>query len=133
MGSVAILTGTEVTKGSSLFGLLAVLLGSLSWAAGVVISPKVKLPSDPLGRTALPTLCGAAMLLIAAGLTEFSGDTLGQHLSAITPGIGVSDHVRMVTHFLQLAAAAVLAGVGSYAYLCESCGGSVAGFSLRNL
>src|SRR5437879_5503790 len=69
VGGVAILTGTEVTKGSSLFGLLAVLLGSLSWAAGVVISPRVKLPSDALGRTALPTLCGAAMLLIAAGLT----------------------------------------------------------------
>jgi drug/metabolite transporter (DMT)-like permease len=46
-----------------------VLMGSLSWAAGVVISPKVKLPTDAVGRTALPTICGAAMLLIAAGIT----------------------------------------------------------------
>ena len=67
---VALLAGAELTvKGSSLWGLLAVLLGSLSWSLGVVISPRLKLPSDALGRTALPTLCGAFMLLIAAGVT----------------------------------------------------------------
>jgi drug/metabolite transporter (DMT)-like permease len=67
---VAMLTGAELTvKGSSLWGLLAVLLGSFSWSLGVVISPRLKLPSDALGRTALPTICGAAMLLVAAGLT----------------------------------------------------------------
>lgn len=67
---VALLTGAELrVKGSSLLALLAVLVGSLSWSAGVVISPKLKLPSDALGRTALPTICGAVMLLAAAGLT----------------------------------------------------------------
>jgi drug/metabolite transporter (DMT)-like permease len=67
---VAMLTGAELTvKGSSLLGLLAVLVGSLSWSFGVVISPRLKLPSDALGRTALPTLCGAAMLLVVAGIT----------------------------------------------------------------
>src|SRR6266853_3833877 len=81
VAGVAILTGTEVTKGSSLLGMLAVLLGSLSWAAGVVISPRLKLPSDALGRTALPTLCGAAMLLIAAGI---SGEFHQTHWSSIT-------------------------------------------------
>src|SRR5579864_7770975 len=46
---IAILTGAELSaKGSSLLGLLAVLTGSLAWAAGVVISPKVKLPTDAL-------------------------------------------------------------------------------------
>jgi drug/metabolite transporter (DMT)-like permease len=34
-----------------------------------VVSPLLKLPSDALGRSALPTLCGALMLLAAAGLT----------------------------------------------------------------
>src|SRR5208282_5724363 len=39
---VAMLTGAELTvKGSSLLGLLAVLLGSLSWSLGVVISPRL--------------------------------------------------------------------------------------------
>ena len=67
---VAVLTGAELTvKGSSLLALMAVLVGSLAWSAGVVISPKLNLPSDALGRTALPTICGAVMLLAAAGLT----------------------------------------------------------------
>lgn len=72
---VAILTGAELSaKGASLIGLLAVLLGSLSWAAGVVLSPKLKLPTDALARTAVPLVCGAAMLLVTAGLTgEFRG------------------------------------------------------------
>jgi drug/metabolite transporter (DMT)-like permease len=67
---VALLTRAELAvKGSSVLRLLAVLAGSLSWSVGVVISPKLKLPNDALGRTALPTICGAVMLLAAAGLT----------------------------------------------------------------
>lgn len=82
VAGVAILTGFELSmKGSSLVGLLAVLAGSLSWSAGVVITPRLKLPSDALGRTALPTLCGAAMLLIAAGI---SGEFHATHWSAIS-------------------------------------------------
>src|SRR5579859_1131115 len=73
---VALLTGIELNmKGSSLMGIVAVLVGSLSWSAGVVISPKVKLPNDALGRTALPTICGAVMLLAAAALTGEFHDT----------------------------------------------------------
>ena len=73
---VAMLTGAELTtKGSSLMGVVAVLVGSLAWSAGVVISPKVKLPNDALGRTALPTICGAVMLLAAATLTGEFHDT----------------------------------------------------------
>jgi drug/metabolite transporter (DMT)-like permease len=79
---VAMLTGVELTvKGSSLLGLLAVLAGSLSWSAGVVITPKLKLPNDALGRTALPTICGAVMLLAAAGLT---GEFHATHWASIS-------------------------------------------------
>src|SRR5438552_9129639 len=79
---VAILTGAELTtKGSSLAGVLAVLVGSFAWSAGVVISPKVKLPNDALGRTALPTICGAVMLLAAAGLT---GEFHATHWASIS-------------------------------------------------
>jgi drug/metabolite transporter (DMT)-like permease len=72
---VAILTGVELNaKAASLIGMGAVLLGSVSWAAGVVISPKLKLPGDALARTAVPLVCGAAMLLVAAAATgEFHG------------------------------------------------------------
>jgi drug/metabolite transporter (DMT)-like permease len=82
VAGVAVLTGAELTvKGSSLLGLLAVLLGSLSWSFGVVVSPRLKLPSDALGRTALPTICGAAMLLIAAGV---SGEFQQTHWASIS-------------------------------------------------
>ena len=67
---VAILMGAELTlKGSSLAGLIAVLVGSLSWSAGVVISPRLKLPEDAVARTAVPLICGAAMLWLASALT----------------------------------------------------------------
>jgi drug/metabolite transporter (DMT)-like permease len=79
---VAILMATELTmKGSSLLGLLAVLVGSLSWSAGVVISPRLKLPSDALARTAVPLVCGAAMLLLAAGVT---GEFQATHCASIS-------------------------------------------------
>lgn len=79
---VATLTGAELTvKGSNLLALMAVLLGSFAWSAGAVISQKVKLPSDALGRTALPMICGAAMLLAAAGLT---GEFQATHWSTIS-------------------------------------------------
>jgi drug/metabolite transporter (DMT)-like permease len=67
---VGLLTGAELAmKSSSLLGLAAVLLGSVSWAAGVVISPRLRLPADALARTAIPLVCGAVMLLIAAGVS----------------------------------------------------------------
>ena len=70
VAGVAILTWVELSaKDASLIGMLAVLLGSAAWATGVVISPKVKLPSDAVARTAVPLVCGAAMLLAAAGVT----------------------------------------------------------------
>ena len=79
---VAMLAGFELTmKGSSLWGLLAILFGSFSWALGVVVSPQLKLPEDALGRTALPTICGAAMLLIAA---EVSGEFHQTHWASIS-------------------------------------------------
>jgi len=82
VAGVAILMRAELTmKGSSLPGLLAVLTGSLSWSAGVVISPKVKLPTDALGRTAVPVICGAAMLLATAGLT---GEIHAVHWTSIS-------------------------------------------------
>ncbi len=82
VAGVAMLMGAELSvKGSSLPGVLAVLLGSLAWSAGVVISPRLKLPSDPVGRTALPTICGGAMLLIAAGV---AGEFQRTHWASIS-------------------------------------------------
>ena len=81
VAGVAALTGAELTKGSSLVGFVAVLVGSFSWAAGVAVSPRLKLPTDALARTALPLVCGATMLLIAAGIT---GEFHSMHWSSIS-------------------------------------------------
>ena len=79
---VAILTGVELSaKNTSLLGMLAVLTGSLSWAAGVVISPKLRLPTDALARTAVPLVCGAVMLLAVAAIT---GEFHELHWSAVS-------------------------------------------------
>jgi len=70
VAGVAVLTGAQRSaQSSSLWGLVGVLASSLSWSIGVVISPKLKLPKDALGRTAVPLVCGAAMLLLTAGIT----------------------------------------------------------------
>jgi len=79
---VSILTGVELSaKDTTLIGILAVLLSSLSWSAGVVVAPKLKLPTDALARTAVPVVCGAAMLLVAAAVTGEFGEL---HWSAVS-------------------------------------------------
>lgn len=74
MGGVAILTVREFSSISSTsWGVIAVLVGAASWAVGVCISPRLRLPRDAMGRAAVPLVCGAVMLLAAAGVTgEFS-------------------------------------------------------------
>lgn len=82
VAGVAILMGPQLTtKGTTLLGLIAVLIGSLSWSAGVVVSPRLKLPDDALARTAVPLVCGAAMLLIAS---VFTGEWQATHWASIT-------------------------------------------------
>lgn len=67
---VGILTSADLSaKGSTLLGVVAVLVGSVAWAAGVVISPKLKLPADALARTAVPLVCGSGLVWIAAAAT----------------------------------------------------------------
>lgn len=74
LAGVGILTLHEFTTVSSItWGVVAVLVGAASWALGVCISPRLRLPSDAMGRAAVPLVCGAVMLLIAAAVTgEFS-------------------------------------------------------------
>ena len=129
VAGVAALTGVELSvKGSSVLALLAVLAGSFSWSAGVVISPKLKLPNDALGRTALPTLCGA---LDAAGDRRphgrISRHTLGEHFHEINLGTRVSDCLWFDRgiHFVHVAAAEVSARAGGDAHVCEPSGSSV--------
>ncbi len=82
LAGVAILTSHEFTTRTSLTtAIVAVLIGAGSWAVGVCVSPRLRLPEHLVGRAAVPLLCGAPMLLIAAGLT---GEFSAVHWSAIS-------------------------------------------------
>jgi drug/metabolite transporter (DMT)-like permease len=108
---VAILTGMEVSaKDASLLGMIAVLIGSAAWAMGVVISPKVKLPSDALARTAVPLVCGAIMLLASAGIT---GEFHGLHWSAIS--------VKSIVGLAYLIVFGSIVAFTSYTWLLQRC------------
>lgn len=108
---VAILTGMELSaKDTSLLGMLAVLLGSLSWAAGVVISPKLKLPTDALARTAVPLVCGAVMLLAAAGVT---GEFQALHGSAVS--------LKSILGLAYLIVFGSIVAFTSYTWLLQRC------------
>jgi drug/metabolite transporter (DMT)-like permease len=74
LAGVAILTAREFAVRSSMtWGVVAVLVGAASWAVGVCVSPRLRLPRDAMGRAAVPLVCGAGMLLVAAGVSgEFS-------------------------------------------------------------
>src|SRR5215470_16717288 len=111
VAGVAILTGVELSsKGASLIGMLAVLLGSLAWAAGVVISPKLKLPTDALARTAVPLVCGAVMLLAAAGVT---GEFQCLHWSAVS--------VRSILGLAFLIVFGSIVAFTAYTWLLQRC------------
>jgi drug/metabolite transporter (DMT)-like permease len=58
-----------------------VLVGAASWAVGVCISPRLRLPDDLVGRAAIPLLCGAPMLLLGAA---FSREFSSLHWSAVS-------------------------------------------------
>jgi drug/metabolite transporter (DMT)-like permease len=83
-GSVAVLFGPDVSTGSGvLTGMVAVLIGAMSWSVGIVLSRKLQARSNGQADTstmnaALPLLCGALMLLAGAWVRgEFSTFELG--------------------------------------------------------
>lgn len=82
LAGVAILTAHEFTaRSSATWAVIAVLVGAASWAVGVCIGPRLRLPGEAMGRAAVPVLCGGAMLLIAGGV---SGEFRAVHWSAVS-------------------------------------------------
>jgi drug/metabolite transporter (DMT)-like permease len=79
---VFLLTGRDLWDHSSLaIGIAAVLVGSVSWAIGVCLSPKLRLPDEPVARAALPVLCGGILLLMVATV---SGEMDALHWGSVT-------------------------------------------------
>lgn len=81
VASVIVLFRPDVTASRGMLaGLLAVLLGSLSWSVGIVLSRKLQArpsgaPDTSTMNAALPLICGAGMLLggafLGGELTDF--------------------------------------------------------------
>jgi drug/metabolite transporter (DMT)-like permease len=115
LGGVAILTAPELTSHSSLtVGIIAVLVGAASWAVGVCVSPRLRLPRDPIGRTAIPLVCGAAMLLLAAGV---SGEFSAVHWSTIS--------VRSLLGLAYLITFGSVIAFTAYTWLLQHCSPTV--------
>jgi drug/metabolite transporter (DMT)-like permease len=73
-GGTALLVSGAGSKGPiHLSGLLALVLASLSWAVGSVLSRRVPLPKRPLVSTGMEMLAGGGVLLVAAAVSgEFA-------------------------------------------------------------
>jgi drug/metabolite transporter (DMT)-like permease len=67
LGGVALLVrGSTLDGGSKLtIGVIAILVGAISWAAGIIYSRRSKLSGSPLLLSALSLLSGAVMLFVA--------------------------------------------------------------------
>jgi drug/metabolite transporter (DMT)-like permease len=79
---VWILTGSDLSLRNSFgIGIVLVLVGAASWAIGVCIAPRLKLPDEPIARAAVTLMCGAVMLLITATVT---GEFHTTHWTAIS-------------------------------------------------
>jgi len=82
LAGVAVLTAREFSARTPLtWAVIAVLVGAASWAIGVCLSPRLRLPRDVMGRAAVPLLCGALMLLTVAAA---SGEFASVHWSAVS-------------------------------------------------
>ena len=79
LGGVGLLVRSSTTQGDPRMttGVVAILIGTVSWAAGIIYSRKSKLSGSPLLLSALSLLSGAVMLFVVGTvLGEWKGLTL---------------------------------------------------------
>ena len=80
---VALLMRNESGPGhrAMLVGSIAIVLGAVSWSAGVFYSRSASLPRDAVARAGMPEIVGAVVLLLVAGL---SGEFSRLHVATVT-------------------------------------------------
>jgi drug/metabolite transporter (DMT)-like permease len=110
LAGIVILVGPTAITGShsrgELFGVVALLLASLSWAVGSVYSRRADLPKSSLMGTGIEMLAGSAGLFLAGTL---SGEWSRLDIAAITP--------RSVAGLGYLIVAGSLMGFAAYTWL----------------
>jgi drug/metabolite transporter (DMT)-like permease len=90
-------------------GVVAVLIASISWAAGSLYVQRATLPSSPLLATAMQMLCGGGLLFAASALT---GEPARFALSQVSAG--------SVLAVLYLVVFGSLIGFTAYTWLLRS-------------
>jgi drug/metabolite transporter (DMT)-like permease len=106
---------------ATLGGVVLVLIAAASWATGSFLSPRLRLPSDPLVSTAWQMIFGGALLLTGAliagepgdlHLADASADSLIAFAYLLTIGSWVA-----FTAYAWLLQNAPLSKVATYAYV----------------
>jgi len=115
LGGVAILTAREFTvRSSKTLAVIAILVGAASWAVGVCIGPRLRLPRDAMGRAAVPLVCGAPMLLVAALV---SGEFSALHWHAVS--------VKSLLGLAYLIVFGSVVAFSAYTWLLQHCSPTV--------
>lgn len=99
-------SGASLRGGVDRLGALVLVLGSLSWATGSLVSRAAPRPAVPLLAAGMEMLAGGALLLLASLL---SGEVGSLRLAAVSS--------RSVLSFLYLVTAGSLLGYSTYAWL----------------
>ncbi len=113
LSGVALLVGgAHVVAGSSGGGLvagrIALLLASLSWSVGSLLSRRLPVPRQPAMASALEMLAAGPVIALAAGL---NGEWGTFHVAAVTGGAWAA--------LVYLIVFGSFAGFGSYVYLLK--------------
>jgi drug/metabolite transporter (DMT)-like permease len=87
-------------------GILVLVLASLSWATGSVLSRRAELPASPLLAAALEMICGGVLLLVAS---VAAGHASAFRLALVTP--------RGALALVYLVVFGSLVGMTSYVWL----------------
>ena len=112
IAGVALLMRPESGPGhrAMLIGSIAIVLGAVSWSAGVFYSRSASLPRDPVARAGMPEIVGAAVLLLVAGLT---GEFANFHVAAVT--------ARSAWALLYLITFGSIVAFTAYTWLLDHC------------
>jgi len=108
-------------EGVEAWGVVVIMIASLSWAVGSYVSPRLHIPKDAMVSTAYEMLIGGVLLLAAGGSVGEVGDvdvaSIGSdgwlaigYLVTVGSLVGYTAYVYLLSH-------APLSLVGTYAYV----------------
>lgn len=123
VGMLVLIGPNNLVRGEGLhpFGIIAMLIASVAWAAGSLYSRRAPLPQSPLLATGMEMLCGGGMLVLAGLLT---GEAARFEITAISSRslfsllyLIVFGAVIAFTAFVWLLRVTTPARVATYAYV----------------